>query len=395
MSALSEHEIEPIDTPISTVLLDDLGQWLGNHDEIAPDTLARLHDENERLALLSFLHRHWLMGAFIQRLKTSSLFSGLEPDFQEYLEHIERFYLTRNERIKDEVVFACRILHENNIPAIVMKGASGLFNETFHPLSIRFMTDIDLLVPEREQAKAIQCLLDAGYWQDQDEMDISAANHHHAPPLARDNQGLCLLEIHQWPIKKRYQPILPLEDIWNNAEPLPLTTDRVAQQLSATEQLILSVAHCELSHRAYEEKYLDWRQLHNSACLIHRFAEDIHWDSVTDTFEQTGHLPELRAHLYMVETYFGVNVPITVRTEQAKAHLQQCIELLVERQGKSNPWTTVKSILSGYKKENIDVMYGANNMWQLTLGRIKHAKRHIKMLTKPKYFNDFINRLRN
>ncbi|MDN3652637.1 nucleotidyltransferase family protein [Thalassotalea ponticola] len=386
---------------ISQQLLDDISQWFDHRVPVSAKLISRLHHEPDLLALIAFLNEHWLLGAFVDRLKQANVFVQLEPELQHYLEHISEFYQTRNEALQQEVINVVSLLQQANINAIVLKGAAGLFNQTFVPLSTRFMTDIDILVPSDQQQQAIATLLKQGYWQDKDELDIAAKNHHHAPPLSRDNNGLCNIEVHQWPIQKRWHAILSPEQVWQTAKPLPLITTKetndlnlCALQLAPTEQMILAIAHCELSHRAFSEQQIDFRQLHNSACLIKRFHNQINWQQVQRQFSQQQQLLPLQAHLLMVQKFFAQSTPINCQSPQAIEHLNRCVTDLIKRQGKISPWRMLKGVLQGYSKQHIDVMYGAVNYWQLSKGRLQHAKRHLKMLSKPDYLKAFINRLR-
>ncbi|QBY03145.1 hypothetical protein E2K93_01615 [Thalassotalea sp. HSM 43] len=384
-----------IDIQITPQLLKDMGVWLGNEQVIPQELLDRLDDEQQRLNLISLLNTHWLTGAFTIKLKQHNAFEALDVEIKAYLEHLDLFYLQRNQNIKKEVIYACRVLTKADIPVMVIKGATGLFNGTFKPLSTRFMTDVDLLVPEHLQTKAIQALLNNGYWLEQDEMDVAAVNHHHAPPLARDNQGLCCIEVHQWPIKKHHQAILSTKNTWLHAQKLTLTDELEVLQMSATDQVILSVAHCELSHRAFEHKQLDWRQLLNTMSLINRYNQSINWHDVESSFACAGQKHVLDAHLHIIEHFFATTTPINSNTKHAQEHIQSSIDLLCDKQGRISPWQTLATVLKGYSKESIDVIYGADSYWSLTKGRLRHAARHLKMLSKPQYLTDFINRLRN
>lgn len=186
MSAVTEHVKQE---KITEQTFYDLGLWLTHPNDHSEKQLTTLLDEDARLPLIKLVNQYWLGGALHNSLKVSDVWQALDEELKGYLAELERFYQQRNLGIKEEAIFACQILKDNNIPVIILKGSASLFNGVFTPISNRFMTDIDLLVPEDLQVKASDVLKQAGYSLLLDDLDEVGVGHHHAAPLLDRMQG--------------------------------------------------------------------------------------------------------------------------------------------------------------------------------------------------------------
>jgi hypothetical protein len=228
----------------------DLGVWLSDEQHYQPEQLARLQNEALYLPLISLANTHWLIAPLANKLKTSEVWTLLPKQLQEYLTELERVFLKRSEAMKQEVIFVCEILAKNNIEVLILKGAASLFNGVTHPLSNRFMSDIDLLVPEKKQKNSFQLLQKNHYKEKSHELDLHAVEHHHAPALIKD-QGVCYIELHKHALNKLSQKVLNTHEVWQQAEPLALTEHLTVNQASPTQQIIITIAHSEISDNSY------------------------------------------------------------------------------------------------------------------------------------------------
>ncbi|WP_068546643.1 nucleotidyltransferase family protein [Thalassotalea crassostreae] len=394
----------------------DLGMWLTHPEQHNAEQLATLLDEDKRLPLIMLANQHYLIGALKNSLEHSSIWAQLDEELITYLTELEQMFFERNQGIMEEALFACTHLSSANIPVIMLKGGASLFNGVFSPISNRFMTDVDLLVPEELQDKANEVLQQQGYAPNQDDMDIHAVNHHHAPALFRQGKGHCCVELHRWALSKAHSDVLSTKEVWQQAIPLslaPLTLTPENQntskssksndkdpltilQLSPEHQVVLSIAHSELSHRAFDEQFIDWRQQLNLQQII-SFHENqntlLNWQDIEKHFNRCNKSDPLFSSLYTIEYLFNQKTPLNIRiNKQAKQHVKRCIDLFVKRQRSGKKFGHLFSVLKGYKRENIYVIYGKEGYFPASSGRLKHAKRHLRMMFKAKYLSDFIRR---
>lgn len=372
----------------------DMGMWLTHPNEYSEAQLTSLLDEDARLPLITLVNTYWLGGALHNSLKASNVWPKLDQELQEYLAELEQFYNQRNQGIKQEAIFACQLLTDANIPVVMLKGGASLFNGVFTPISNRFMTDVDLLVPEDKQQQANTVLMNAGYAVNMEDHDHASVGHHHAPALFREEDGHCCVELHRWVLKKSVSDILTTEEVWQSAQPLPLTNTLSILQMEPTQQLVLSVAHSELSHKGFENKHIDWRQLFNLYTLAKHNNENINWLNVQQHFTRCNKPESLNALTYAAYKFFNLNTPISNNQNKAAIkQIEQCTALYVKRQRSNQRFAHLLNVLKGYSKESIKVAYGEQGPMPIFTGRVKHLKRHLIMLSKPKYLTRFIKKV--
>ncbi|WP_160173518.1 nucleotidyltransferase family protein [Thalassotalea sp. ND16A] len=391
-------KIPPKQTKITEQTFIDLGMWLTHPEQHTSEQLSTLLDEDARLPLLDLINSYWLGGAMHNSLKASSIWQQLDSQLTEYLAVLEQFFYERNQAIKQEAIFACQILSDANIPVVMLKGGASIFNGVFNPISNRFMTDIDLLVPENLQQKASDTLISHGYAPDIGEHDIAAVGHHHAPALTREGSK-CSVELHRWALKKSVSDVLATAEVWQQATPLALTDNLPVLQMAPSQQVILSIAHSELSHSGFSYQHIDWRQLLNLYALVNHYHQDIDWETVHHHFARCHNdtpYMALNALLVAADKFLKLATPITKRNDKAaNKQVNDCINLYVKRQQPSKRFAHLLAIIKGYSHENIKTMYGESGKYPMLSGRLKHLKRHLTMLSKPRYLAHFINLFKN
>ncbi|MEW6996630.1 nucleotidyltransferase family protein [Colwelliaceae bacterium BS250] len=383
-----------INTTITKQTFIDLGMWLTHPEQHTAEQLKTLLDEDARLPLIKIINTYWLGGAFYHSLNINNVWQKLDEELQLYLTELEQFYVERNQGIKEEAIFACNLLQSANIPVVILKGGASLFNGVFNPISQRFMTDIDLLVPEELQDKANSILLAAGYAQQIEEHDHASVGHHHAPALFREN-GKCCVELHRWVLKKSVSDVLSTEDVWQQATPLQLNDSLSVLQMEPNQQMVLSIAHSEISHNGFADKHIDWRQLLNAYAIAQYYEPQLNWLSINEHFARCNKTAPMQALLIAAYKYFKFNTAITlINDQQANAQIDECINLYVKRQSSANKYGHLVAVLKGYSKETIELNYGNKGSFPLLTGRFKHFKRHLYMLTTPKYLKRFLSKVK-
>ncbi|WNC71204.1 nucleotidyltransferase family protein [Thalassotalea psychrophila] len=392
MQAVTQHTPQ---AKITEQTFIDMGMWLTHPEQHNSEQLITLLDEDARLPLITLVNTYWLGGALHNSLKKSNVWQTLDQELKDYLTELEQFYNQRNQGIKQEAIFACQILKDNDIPVVILKGSASLFNGVFKPISNRFMTDIDLLVPEDKWQQATQLFHQHGYTQSLEELDNIGVNHHHAPPLFRQQGGHCCVELHRWALKEKYKDILSTNDVWQQAINLPLSEDLAVLQMVPTQQILLTIAHSELSHTAYQDTIIDWRQLYNLAALVTTHGNQIDWQQVLVKFDNKDYLPVLHAHLFAAEKLLRLQTPIAASNDLPQQHLAECINLYVKRQSGSEKYGHIKKVLNGYGAESILIVYGNKGRFPLLVGRLKHFYHHLNKLIRPKYVKRLIQRIKN
>jgi hypothetical protein len=395
-TAMSVDDESEDDEPtiITQQTICDLGTWLSEKQQYTHAQLARLQHEEHYLSLVALANNYWLTGALTYSLKKSSVWSLLPATLKDYLTEIERFYYQRSEAIQQEAILSCSLLLDTNIKVILIKGAANLFNGVAKPISSRYMSDIDVLVLESKLDECVSTLEKSGYFKqnDNEELLIEENAHHHAPPLIRKN-GICYIELHRWALPLSSHLILQTREIWQHCIPLTLAPGLEVLQLHPTQQIILAIAHSEISNSAYTENHIDLRQLFNLYNLTTHFDLKINWLTVEEHFQRANLSDVLNAILFSTYQIFGLITPLTKTDDiSAQNHFSKGLELFIKTQGDDPKFSYSRKLIRGYRRKNIIDLYGKNGKFPLLSGRIKHLKRHIQMLFMPIFLTRFIKR---
>jgi hypothetical protein len=372
----------------------DLGTWLSEKQQYTQTQLERLQLEEHYLPLVALANNNWLTGALADSLKKSNVWPLIPATLQDYLAEFERFYQQRSESIQQEAIFSCSLLLDANIKVILLKGAANLFNGTAKPISSRYMCDIDVLVLDDNLGESVKTLEVKGYstQNDNQEILIEANAHHHASPLIRMG-GICYIEVHRWALPLSSHQILQTKEIWQHSIPLTLAPGLEVLQLHPTQQIILAIVHSEISDSAFKDNHINLRQIFNLNCLAINFVHTIDWATVEAHFHRADLTHILNAILFSAHEIFGLITPLTnIDDISSQHHFSKGLERYIKTQGDEPKLDYLKEVFRGYSKHKIIDLYGKEGDFSLLVGRIKHLKRHAKMLIMPKFLTRFINR---
>jgi len=373
---------------------DDLATWLIHPDEYSTEQLLRLQSEDQCLPLMSLAHQYWLIGVLTNQLKNAKVWGKLPDNFKCYLLDIETIYFNRIDAIKKETLHVCQLLSGANIDVVVMKGAASLFNGVAEPISNRYMKDIDLLVPEKEQPKAYELMQQNGYEKDSTYFEINAFDAHHAPPLLKND--LCYIELHRWVLAKHLKQVLDTDEVWKASVPLNLTDVLQVNQLSPTHQVIHSIAHSEIQNGGYDQCDIDLHQLVNLYSIVKRFSDDIDWDVVQQYFNNSNQEEVLTAILYTGFALLKLDTPLTDKAnEAAKNHHEKCLQRYEKHQGVISGFSVIMEQLYSYKRRNIHLMYGRRDRLSYIKGIIKHIYYHLRKILNSHHVKLYISRIMN
>lgn len=366
----------------------DFGSWLSRTKDYSQEQLQRLQNEDDYLALIKLASDYWLIGALTAQLRAKEVLAKLPQQLHDYLIYLESTYQQRSETIKKEVIFATNILQAQDIDVVVIKGATNLFNGVAEPISKRYMNDIDLLIPEDKFQQAQQVLKDASYTTDQIPFYDEPVYGHHAKPIIR-KESSAYIELHRWPLKKIYTEVLTPEEVWRESVPLSLADKQSALQCSPTQQVILSIAHSELSNRGFADKHLDFRQMYSLYEICCHFDQQINWLEVIKHFERMNAGQIVQSVCHSLHQLFTLELPIIDKLDkQAEKNFEKSIAQFIDNQNKTKfalLLERISIIARGYQRENIYTIYGSRCGYKLWLGRFKHFIRHVKLAFYKSY----------
>lgn len=378
----------------------DLCKLISNENINGDEFDNLLNSDDRLLSLIYLLNKHWLMATFEQKIKENHLWLALDEHLQSYILEITEVYKVRSINISNEINFIIETLNNNNIHSILIKGGANLFNNVANPPYTRFMSDVDILIPQESIIKAYDLLKSIGYTNLSEEDSLIAKEHHHLPALFNITEGSCQIELHKDILMKTSSYLLSTKEAILKSEPLQINNKLFSHQLHPNHQLILAIVHAEVSDHGYAENFLNLKMLYDLTQIIKRFDDRLNWEIIYKKFEDENSSEILVSVLYSLNILFKINIlenklnnkiPATYITK-ARLHFEKCVHSKSRIRKK---FDIVVRILNNYTKKNILLKYGGIGYQSYLKGIFKQIFRHFMMLLDKKRLKRFIKKFSN
>lgn len=245
---------------------------------------------------------------------------GLWPDAPEvlrvYLDEIYRFNERRNNLLRRELVEVVGCLNDAGIVPMPLKGGGALAGGLFADPAVRFMWDLDVLVPAEKVEHSVCTLEKAGWFVPAKYLGESANREafyraKHFLPLVREG-GTASVEVHRMVVSDEWQTLLNTEEVW--AESLLFGSSLLPgvslALMSPTHQVLHGFIHSQLAHGNHRAHRLDLRQLHHFAHLCLSFRDTADWDRIAVLAKSDRVGRAFRTYLHLAGEFFGVETPV-------------------------------------------------------------------------------------
>ncbi len=189
------------------------------------------------------------------------------------------------------------------ISLVVLKG--GALATTLYPEpALRPMSDLDILIPHVDYARANALLIERGYASPVEMGESFGAQLTNYRAYDRRGSSPAHLELH-WHLFKSpyYCQRVPIEWFWDRTTEIAVHNQRV-RVFERQAQFLHLAAHFALHHRA---ERLIWS--YDLALLLARERARINWDDVLDAAERFGLIPPLQLAAARVSATWGVSMP--------------------------------------------------------------------------------------
>ena len=277
-------------------------------------------------ALLEQARIHGVAPILFHHLKTIKLISILPEEIQARLKNFYHQNTIRNLLIFKELSVILQKLHQANIPVILLKG-SHLIATTYRNLSLRFLNDVDIMVPKPDLEETHQILVKAGYFpKDEFEPEIHCKTEHHLPRHIKP--GILGIEVH-WTIEKPNSPFpIDIDGLWQrtvaiqfqNIHALGLSLEDLLPQLCIhicyhhhfqiglkalyDIALLLKVHETEINWQKVENRIRDWKMV-NCVQATMNFVQELFQPNLPDFFRKKIHTEMTDSEAYKIaKKYF-------------------------------------------------------------------------------------------
>ncbi len=160
------------------------------------------------------LRINYYLGKWLLRTQSESL----DHDLQTFISQQLIINKTRNAMLRDQIIRLAEMFRHQSIPVLFLKGAAGLLYGMYD-IECRYLSDIDMLIPEKNIPEAQSLLVSEGYIPE--ENTEVPGNHHHIIPYYHTGT-VGGLEIHREPYSMSMLDRPAMPGIWDEA--ITLTT---------------------------------------------------------------------------------------------------------------------------------------------------------------------------
>ena len=251
-----------------------------------------LHEWDETLALAL---RHNLAPLLQRALRAGDALGEIPASIRAQLEEQRRATALDNLRNYGEFRRIARALAERGIQLMALKGLQ-LADIVYRDISLRPMSDLDILVRETQVERAIAALCALGY-----ELNIDRRSEYDVG-LTHNSLGI-LVEVH-WTLAQANEPrVAPMEDIWRLA--VPASLGDADALVMPPEFLLLHVC----THLAYHHLFcFDLRALCDIAEIVHAYPA-LDWTVVVEQAARHGGGRGVAAALRLARDHLDAAVP--------------------------------------------------------------------------------------
>jgi hypothetical protein len=250
-----------------------------------------------------------VLPAVFPQMQRLGFASELPSEVLDFFSSFQQLSLERNRAILAEAEEIGGLLSGCGIEAVFLKGIAYLLTGVYADPCERYLSDIDILVPETQLRAAVKALRDAVYVES-DSRAIASAGHHHAL-LYRPNQLTPGIEVHRSIGLAACEALLPACDVLFHSKSWNIAGSGV--RVPSLEHLIIHhVAHSQIHQEYCERISPSLRSMYDFLLLTRQF-KSIDWAEIEQRFSRQRQYGTLALYLLRVHAILGAELPFPVR----------------------------------------------------------------------------------
>jgi hypothetical protein len=230
------------------------------------------------------------------------------PAYRKHLQAVLALGRERNRQLRHHLAAIGCVLNDAGVVPLLLKGASYLARDLYPDDGIRYLGDLDVLVPDEGLGEARAALERHGFGT------VGAAalppDHHHLPAMQHSGWSV-IVELHRRPVANRLCAIVDAGDVMRAGTPFRLGEAQVLLP-SPTHSVLMGIVHGQLQDHGHRMHRPWLRPLLDFARQAEVFGPSIDWREIEDRFgpAQRHVLAEflvLSEHLMKVPLPIGVD----------------------------------------------------------------------------------------
>jgi len=279
---------------------------------------------------------HRLTSLVSHHLRSPELASLVPAPMMAKLASVHYQSLARNMLLQDELGRLVAAFNKQGIPVVLLKG-SALLDVVYQDISLRPMSDLDLLVRQEDIgcAESLVLSLDYAYLTKQGRGAVSEGNRH-LPNLGHRKKGI-FIELHQHIVSTGDPCYFDIGEFWKRAR--PVRKGNAEALVFAPEDMLAHLAIKFLSDRRYQSNAAVG-QLCDISETIKHYGDSLDWDSVVRVSGENGFVAGMHSVLYGCQRVLGTPVPAKVMQRLCPAQFDPDIaDLFLRRRVlDTRPW---------------------------------------------------------
>jgi hypothetical protein len=270
--------------------------------------------------LVEIANQHLLCPALYGALHRKDLLSSIPTELRQYLQTLYECNSERNRRLMALTRETVLYLNDAGVEPVLLKGTAHLFSGLYPDAGMRFLIDIDMLVPAEKMAACVDKLHSADYHPLFYPGAAGWEKAHHDLPLLKKN-GSIRIELHRQLFAKKHIGLLSAERVSRDA--LSYTEGKMRARIPSADHLIIhNIAHTQINHDNYEFRTISLRQLYDFVLMADAYDSRIDWPTVALHFKRHGAMNVLLVYLLAGRFFFGQPLPQGIQsTAGARAAL--------------------------------------------------------------------------
>ena len=249
---------------------------------------------------VSLCSNHLVLPIIYLKFKDHGILEHLPAELSEHLQQIHALNVTRNNQIIKQIREIVKVLNQNNIHPVFLKGAAHLLDDIYSDPGERILGDIDFLVAEQDYFPAAEAMKEQGYeFVDDANLreyhDISSQKHY---PRLYHPEFIASIEIHRTPSDEKYVR-------WFNTETIDQDKKEVAILSGCyvpadQKKIIHNFVHSQLSNEGNLYGHLSLREVYDLYLLSKRFP-------LNDTLQKIKTKQKAIAYYSLCGSVLGLN----------------------------------------------------------------------------------------
>ncbi|MBL7965679.1 MAG: nucleotidyltransferase family protein [Prolixibacteraceae bacterium] len=242
---------------------------LDEHPEFREEIIQRtLNDSIDWQKFVGLCSNHLILPAIYLKFTTHNLLRNIPEELNEFLTEVYYLNKKRNQQIQNQLEIIIRLLNENQIYPILLKGTGNLLDGVYCDIGERIIGDIDILVSEEDYLTSAKLLEEDGYYHNSPPFfDVNGMKHY--PKLFK--QGMPAdVEIHRLPVNKEYLEQFNTPVIFEEKRSISKIPELSFFVLSDKHKVILNFIHTQLSNKGHQYGVVPLRDIYDLYLLSKR-----------------------------------------------------------------------------------------------------------------------------